>query len=588
MIEERVWLGSYPEGVPADIDASQYPSLVGLMADSFAKYANRTAYSFMGQDISYAQTDVKSQALAAYFQSLGLEKGDRVAIMMPNVPQYPVAVAAILRAGLVVVNVNPLYTPRELEHQLKDSGAKAIVIIENFAVTLQKCIAETQINHVVLCAMGDMLSMPKGALVNFVVRNVKDLVPDFDLPGAVKFNQALSLGERSTFVKPVVTSDDIAVLQYTGGTTGMPKGVMYPVKDFTEFFMHGFPSMIGLSPFETADQMAVTAKQLFDSNATVVSMSGPPLMHGTGSWLGLMFPHMLGGTSVMLESRGLKPEEVWDAVDQHKIAQLVIVGDAFAKPLLRALEAEPDRWNTSSLRMMISSGAMFTTQVKRDLIEHIPELAIADVLGSTEGGMGQSIMTKDTPASETAKFMLLPTSKVLLPDGSREVTPGSGEVGMVAQSGMVPLGYYKDPKKSAGTFKEIDGKRYAFPGDMATVAADGSINLLGRGSNCINTGGEKVFPEEVEEALKLHDAVEDALVFGLDDERFGSRVAGVVSLEKAKSAAAEDIVSATRAVLASYKLPKKLIVVPKVPRAPNGKADYKAAKQLLVDSRSTE
>ena len=175
-------------------------------------------------------------------------------------------------------------------------------------------------------------------------------------------------------------------------------------------------------------------------------------MHGTGSWLGLMFPHMLGGTSVMLESRGLKPEEVWDAVDQHKIAQLVIVGDAFAKPLLRALEAEPDRWNTSSLRMMISSGAMFTTQVKRDLIEHIPELAIADVLGSTEGGMGQSIMTKDTPASETAKFMLLPTSKVLLPDGSREVTPGSGEVGMVAQSGMVPLGYYKDPKKSAGTF----------------------------------------------------------------------------------------------------------------------------------------
>ena len=226
MTEERVWLGSYPEGVPADIDASQYESLLGLMADSFAKYAKRTAYSFMGQDISYQETDVKSQALAAYLQSLGLEKGDRVAIMMPNVPQYPVAVAAILRAGLVVVNVNPLYTPRELEHQLKDSGAKAIVIIENFAITLQKCIAETQIKHVVLCAMGDMLSMPKGALVNFVVRNVKSLVPDFDLPGAVKFNQALSRGERAPFVKPVVKSEDIAVLQYTGGTTGVSKGAM--------------------------------------------------------------------------------------------------------------------------------------------------------------------------------------------------------------------------------------------------------------------------------------------------------------------------------------------------------------------------
>ena len=226
MTEERVWLGSYPEGVPADIDASQYQSLVGLMADSFAKYANQTAYSFMGQDISYAQTDVKSQALAAYFQSLGLEKGDRVAIMMPNVPQYPVAVAAILRAGLVVVNVNPLYTPRELEHQLKDSGAKAIVIIENFAITLQKCIAETQEKHVVLCAMGDMLRMPKGALVNFVVRHVKNLVPSFYLPRAVKFNQAVSRGQRATFVKPLIKSDDIAVLQYTGGTTGVSKGAV--------------------------------------------------------------------------------------------------------------------------------------------------------------------------------------------------------------------------------------------------------------------------------------------------------------------------------------------------------------------------
>ena len=190
---------------------------------------------------------------------------------------------------------------------------------------------------------------------------------------------------------------------------------------------------------------------------------------------------------------------------------------------------------------MISSGAMFTTEVKRGLIEHVPELAIADILGSTEGGMGQSIMTQDTPASETAKFTLLPVARVLLPDGSREVVPGSGEVGMVAQGGMVPLGYYKDPEKSAKTFKEIDGKRYAFIGDMATVDADGTVNLLGRGSNCINTGGEKVFPEEVEEALKLHPDVADALVFGLEDERFGSRVAGVVSLEQGGSAEAEDI-----------------------------------------------
>jgi fatty-acyl-CoA synthase len=395
----------------------------------------------------------------------------------------------------------------------------------------------------------------------------------------IPYNAFLSQASGTARTQP--KGDEIYML-YTGGTTGMPKGVMYPLDSFTEFFMRGIAPMIGLAPFEEADQFGPTARQMVDTNSAVVAMSGPPLMHGTGCWLGLMFPHMLGGTSVLLENRGFKPEEVWSAVERDRISQIIIVGDAFAKPLLRALETEPDRWDTSSLKLMISSGAMFTTEVKRGLIDQAPELAIVDILGSTEGGMGQSIMTKDTPDSETAKFTLLPVATVLLPDGSREVAPGSGEVGMVAQSGMVPLGYYKDSEKSAKTFKEIDGKRYAFIGDMATVEADGTINLLGRGSNCINTGGEKVFPEEVEEALKLYPAVEDALVFGLDDERFGSRVVGVVSLENKCTAEVEEILDATRKVLASYKLPKELLIVPTVPRAPNGKADYKSAKALLI------
>jgi len=189
---ERIWLSSYPAGVPADIDASIYPSLVALMEESFQKHANKVAYSFMGKDISFAQTDRLSQAFAAYLQSLGLAKGDRVAIMMPNVPQYPVAVAGILRAGFVVVNVNPLYTPRELEHQLKDSGAKAIVIIENFANTLEKCLEASSVKHVVLCAMGDQLGWLKGGLVNYVVRHVKKMVPPFNLPLAVRFNSAIA------------------------------------------------------------------------------------------------------------------------------------------------------------------------------------------------------------------------------------------------------------------------------------------------------------------------------------------------------------------------------------------------------------
>ncbi len=518
-----------------------------------------------GRRVSWRDYEDRAARIAQGLIEAGLGKDAKVGMYLYNSPEYAETNFAALKIGGVPINVNYRYLDEELYYLLENADVEALV----FHSSLGDRVAR-------IC---DRLPQLK------IIISVDDGPPEDGSDGpsaAIPYDTVLAANSGAARINP--TGDEIYMF-YTGGTTGMPKGVMYAVKDFTEFFMRGFPPMIGLSPFETADKMAVTAKQLFDSKTPVVSMSGPPLMHGTGSWLGLMFPHMLGGTSVMLESRGFKPEEVWDAVDRNNIAQLVIVGDAFAKPLLRALEAEPDRWNTSSLRMMISSGAMFTTQVKRGLIEHIPDLAIADVLGSTEGGMGQSIMTKDTPASETAKFMLLPTSKVLLPDGSREVTPGSGEVGLVAQSGMVPMGYYKDPKKSAGTFKEIDGKRYAFPGDMATVAADGSINLLGRGSNCINTGGEKVFPEEVEEALKLHDAVEDALVFGLDDERFGSRVAGIVSLEKAGTASSEDILTATRRLLASYKLPKEMIIVAKVPRAPNGKADYKAAKQLLDNSR---
>ena len=226
LLADRPWLSSYSPGVPADIDPSQYASLVQLMEEAFQKYASRPAYSFMGKEVSFAQTDSLSRALAAYLQGLGLAKGDRVAIMMPNVPQYPAAVAAILRAGYVVVNVNPLYTPRELEHQLKDSGSKAIVIIENFAHTLEQCIANTPVKHVVLAAMGDQLGLLKGALVNYVVRNVKKMVPAFNLPGAVRFNDAIAQGTRGSFRKPEIKPEDVAVLQYTGGTTGVSKGAV--------------------------------------------------------------------------------------------------------------------------------------------------------------------------------------------------------------------------------------------------------------------------------------------------------------------------------------------------------------------------
>jgi acyl-CoA synthetase (AMP-forming)/AMP-acid ligase II len=373
---------------------------------------------------------------------------------------------------------------------------------------------------------------------------------------------------------------DEVYIFYTGGTTGMPKGVVYRLSDFTEFFLMSYPPMIGQAPVTDPGELAQQARPLFESGTPLVAMSGPPLMHGTGCWLGMMSPHMFGGTAVLLEHRGLDPVEVWETSAREQVQHLVVVGDAFAKPLLRALDDWPDRWDLSSLQLMISSGAMFSTEVKRALIGHLPQLAIADLLGATEGGMGTSITTKDTPPGETAKFTLNPTSKVFTDDG-REVQPGSGEVGMVANGGLVPVAYYKDPEKSARTFREVRGVRYSFPGDMATIAADGTLVLYGRGSNCINTGGEKVFPEEVEEALKEHPAVEDVLVFGLPDDRFGQRVVGVVSLSPGLSASADDIVTDARTRLSSYKLPRDLRIIERVPRTPSGKPDYPAARELF-------
>ena len=284
---EKIWLKQYPAGVPAEIDVNQYPSLVALLDDSFRRFADRMAYKFMGKAITFRQVDDASRALAAWLQAQGYAKGDRVAVMMPNVPQYPVAVAAILRAGFVVVNVNPLYTPRELEHQLKDSGAKAILIVENFASTLQKVMASVPTKTVVLTALGDMLGFPKSTIVNYVVRKVKKMVPAFELPGAIRFNDVIAQGRGKTFTPAQVGPDDIAVLQYTGGTTGVSKGAVLLHRNLVANILQ-------------SEAWYQPALKKIPAGEQVVTICALPIYHIFGFNTNMMLAMRMGGANILI------------------------------------------------------------------------------------------------------------------------------------------------------------------------------------------------------------------------------------------------------------------------------------------------
>jgi fatty-acyl-CoA synthase len=383
----------------------------------------------------------------------------------------------------------------------------------------------------------------------------------------------------------ITRSEDDLYMLYTGGTTGMPKGVMYNMGGMTQGFLASSFPLLGLGlPPKDAGEVAGIVTRAWEGGGGVVSVPACPMMHGTGGWIGTMMPHCAGGTVVSLEGRSLDAHELWDTAQREKATQLIIVGDAFAKPMLRALEeakVSGRPYDTSSIKFIISSGVMWTTEVKKELLDW-HEFVLIDAMGSTEGTMGMQITSRGN-IGRTAKFGASPTTKVFTEDG-RPVTPGSGESGMVAAGGNVPIGYYKDEAKSQATFKTIDGVRYSFPGDFATVEADGTLNLLGRGSQCINSAGEKIYPEEVEEAVKLHDAIADCLVVGVPDERFGERVSAVACCAPGKKVDPEELRAFTRTKLAAFKVPKQVLIVDHIRRAPNGKADYKWARQHVLEN----
>jgi fatty-acyl-CoA synthase len=472
----------------------------------------------------------------------GAKPKDKVAFYLRNCAEYTEALGACFLGRLTHVNINYRYKPDEVRYILDNSDAQTLIYAREF----RDAVAQI---HNQLPKVKTFIEV-NGAEVASFAENYETLATQGD--GA-------ALG--------IERSPDDELFIYTGGTTGMPKGVIYRHGDLMQLWLNRVERLTGYMP----PSLEAFCALLKLTPIVPRVLPACPQMHGTGL-MGTLTCLLAGGCVVTVEGHSFDPAEMWAAVERHKVTSISVVGDPFARPMLRALDAEPGRYDLASLTGITSSGAMFTEEVKDGLIGHIPALVITDSFASTEAmGMGISTASKDGHA-KTADFQLSEYALVI-DENDRPVAPG--ETGLVAFGGPQPLGYYKDDAKTAKTFRLIDGKRYAVPGDFARLEHDGSVTLLGRGSNCINTAGEKVFPEEVEEALKTHPAVEDALVLGVPDDKWGQAVTGVVVL--ANGAAFDEVAlrAHVRGQLAGYKTPKRILVAGVALRAPNGKADYK-------------
>ena len=549
MTPERPWLKAYPSGVPADIDTSRYPSLVALMEESFRKHRDRVAYSFMGKDITFGHTDSLSLALGCYLQSLGLVKGERVAIMMPNVPQYPVAVAAILRAGYVVVNVNPLYTPRELEHQLKDSGARAIVIIENFAHTLEKCIASTLVKHVVLCSMGDQLGFLKGALVNCVVRYVKKMVPPFNLPGEVRFNDAVAQGARSTLKPPGTRPDDIAVLQYTGGTTGVSKGAVLlhrnVIANVLQSEAWNGPAMASLPAGEQP-----------------VYVCALPLYHVFAFTVNMMLGLRSGAKNILIPNpRDLSA--VLKALAGCKVNTFPAVNTLF-----NGLANHPD-FNTvdwSHLKISLGGGMAVQSAVAKLWLEKTG-CPICEGYGLSETSPSASCNPTDSKAFTGSIGVPIPgTWFKLLDDEGHEVP--HGQPGEIAIKGpQVMAGYWQRPDE---TSKVMTADGYFKSGDIGVMDDSGFFRLVDRKKDMVLVSGFNVYPNEIEDLVARMDGVMECACVGVLDDKSGEAVKLVI-VKKDPELTEAQVRAYCKENLTGYKQPKVVEFRDELPKTLVGK-----------------
>ena len=516
------------------------------------RYPQSLAQSQGDRTFTWAEFDRRADGIALTLLNAGVAHQDKVAQYMTNCPEYVESMFGLFKAALIPINTNYRYTQDELVYIWDNSDAVAVIFHGSFADTCDA--VRSRVPRVKTWIWVD---------------DATSACPEWAIP-----YETAAASATTRVTGPWGRSGDDMYFLYTGGTTGMPKGVMWLQDDMVS-------SLDAASKSPLPSHVDWSALDARSTKPGPMNLPAAPLMHGTGAF-NAMWNLVLAGSVTTMMGRSFDANELLDTVQQHRVNSISIVGDAFAKPILRALNEHPNKWDITSLRVIISSGVMWSSETKAGLLEHNQRLIMIDSLGSSEAvGMASSTTTADGKA-DTAKFKLSPNTKVITEDG-REVVPGSGERGRVALRGRTSIGYYKDPAKTAGTFIEIGGIRYTIPGDWAEVDADGTVRLLGRGSQCINTGGEKVYPEEVEEALKLHPTVADAAVVGVPDERFGEAITALVEARDGHTIDEATLINHVRQTLAAYKSPKRILEIATIGRAPNGKLDYKRLKSEALD-----
>ena len=514
---------------------------------------DRVALICGDEQLTYAQLEEKANRLAHYLQSQGVKKDDKVGLYCRNRIEIVIGMLGIVKAGAILVNVNFRYVEGELKYLFDNSDMVALIHERQYSDRVANVLPELPLLKTIL-----------------VVEDGSD--NDFQRYGGVEFYSAIADSSPERDFGP--RSEDDIYLLYTGGTTGFPKGVVWRHEDI-------YRVLFGGTDFATGEPIAdeYDLSKQAAANPPMIRLPIPPMIHGatqSATWMALFTGH----TVVLMPE--FDADAAWRMIHEHKVNLLFFTGDAMARPLLDALLAHQDAGNEydlSSLFLLASTAALFSTSLKEKFLELLPNRVITDSIGSSETGFGgTSIVAKGQSHTGGPRVTIDKNTKVLDEDGN-EVVPGSGVRGIIAKCGHIPVGYFKDEKKTAETFKTINGVRYAIPGDFAEVEADGSVTMLGRGSVSINSGGEKIYPEEVEAALKGHPDVFDALVVGVPDPRFGQHVAAVVQPREGTKPALADLDAFVRSEIAGYKVPRSLWLVDEVKRSPAGKPDYRWAKE---------